>query len=630
LAELDEAAASDAADALATAFILESGRPLSFVHPLVRGSVYAELDAGERDRWHGRAAAALAVARAPADRVAVHLLACDPRSDPSAVNTLREAARSAHRRGATETAIAHLRRARREPPPPELQPQVDFELGAAELQAGAFGAAAGLLAEAAQRLPTPATRGMAAAQLGGALMFTGQVEEAVDALSAALDALPEEERELGLRLQVLRNATARGSPAARHRAQGAVDRFQAQADPPATAAERLWVAELAHRASLRETAEHARDLARRALGDGALLDDPGPSDPMFYPAPITLLLAGALEEATGVFSAVLEWARRHGSVFAFSQAAHLRAYCWWARGALSEAEADAELALAHPSFMVRPGVMALLEVRLVRGDVAGASQLWRDTRMDDDRLVGQSTVAHLAARAHLRAALGRTQDALDDLLGCGRLEDEWDIRTPALTNWRSDAAGLLASLGQREEARRLAREGLERSRLFGAAHRLGDSLLAAGRLEERPSGLALLEEAVDVLAPSSARLGHANALFELGAALRRAGKRADARGPLRDAIELARLCGAEPLATRAHDELVAAGARPRRDPIESRSQLTASELRVARLAADGMTNREIAQALFLTEKTIEVHLTSSYRKLDIGSRTQLARALPAA
>ena len=88
--------------------------------------------------------------------------------------------------------------------------------------------------------------------------------------------------------------------------------------------------------------------------------------------------------------------------------------------------------------------------------------------------------------------------------------------------------------------------------------------------------------------------------------------------------------GAGVLAAGAHDELVAAGARPRRDPVESRSALTASELRVARIAAEGLTNREIAQSLFLTEKTIEVHLTRVYRKLDIHSRSQLARALAAA
>jgi DNA-binding NarL/FixJ family response regulator len=113
----------------------------------------------------------------------------------------------------------------------------------------------------------------------------------------------------------------------------------------------------------------------------------------------------------------------------------------------------------------------------------------------------------------------------------------------------------------------------------------------------------------------------------LGAATRRAGRRAEAREPLREALEQARACGADAVAARAHEELVAAGARPRRDPTESRSTLTASEVRVARMAADGMTNREIAQALFLTENTIETHLRSVFRKLEIRSRSQLARAL---
>jgi DNA-binding NarL/FixJ family response regulator len=141
------------------------------------------------------------------------------------------------------------------------------------------------------------------------------------------------------------------------------------------------------------------------------------------------------------------------------------------------------------------------------------------------------------------------------------------------------------------------------------------------------AAIELLAESVAVLTPSPARLELALSLLELGAAHRRAGRRVDARVPLRDAVELAKRCGATRIAARAHDELVAAGAKPRRDPTESRSRLTASEARVARMAAEGMTNREIAQALFLTEKTIEVHLTSTYRKLDIASRSQLPRAL---
>jgi DNA-binding CsgD family transcriptional regulator len=230
-------------------------------------------------------------------------------------------------------------------------------------------------------------------------------------------------------------------------------------------------------------------------------------------------------------------------------------------------------------------------------------------------------------RARLRAALQRYDEAVEDLFACGRIEREWDIRTPMVTTWRADAAPLLAALGRHEEARALAREEVERCRAFGAPGPLGAALRTLGLLEPGDAGIALLEHAVACLEPSQARLEHALALLELGAALRRAGRRADARQPLREALDLAHACGADAIAVRSHDELVTAGARPRRDPIASRSNLTASELRVARLAAEGTTNREIAQTLFLTENTIETHLRSVFRKLDIRSRSQLARAL---
>jgi DNA-binding NarL/FixJ family response regulator len=167
-------------------------------------------------------------------------------------------------------------------------------------------------------------------------------------------------------------------------------------------------------------------------------------------------------------------------------------------------------------------------------------------------------------------------------------------------------------------------EDVTRSRAFGEPRALGMSLRAAGLAR---GSFEDLDESVAILRPSPARLELALSLLALGSAHRRAGRRTDARPVLAEAVELAAACGATAIAARAHDELVAAGARPRRDPIESRSKLTASEQRVARMAADGMTNREIAQALFLTEKTIEVHLTSTYRKLDISSRSQLPRAL---
>jgi DNA-binding CsgD family transcriptional regulator len=116
-------------------------------------------------------------------------------------------------------------------------------------------------------------------------------------------------------------------------------------------------------------------------------------------------------------------------------------------------------------------------------------------------------------------------------------------------------------------------------------------------------------------------------MTDLGALLRRANRRTEARGYLAVALEVAHRAGARPLARRAETELRAAGARPRRLVRTGREALTASEHRVAELAAQGLTNREIAQGLFVTARTVEGHLTNVFRKLHLGSRTELASAL---
>jgi DNA-binding CsgD family transcriptional regulator len=130
-----------------------------------------------------------------------------------------------------------------------------------------------------------------------------------------------------------------------------------------------------------------------------------------------------------------------------------------------------------------------------------------------------------------------------------------------------------------------------------------------------------------VLARAPARLEHARALTDLGAALRRANRRSEARGPLDEALTLARRCGAHALVQRASTELRAAGGWPSEPERSGVQQLTASERRVAEMAADGHSNPEIAQALFVTRKTVETHLGHVYRKLGISGRGQLGQAL---
>jgi DNA-binding CsgD family transcriptional regulator len=170
-------------------------------------------------------------------------------------------------------------------------------------------------------------------------------------------------------------------------------------------------------------------------------------------------------------------------------------------------------------------------------------------------------------------------------------------------------------------------EELALARTWGAPRALGAALRAAGLIEGGTRGLALLEEAVQVLSKSAAKLEHAKSRTELGAALRRANRRSQAREQLRQAVELAAICGAASLAARAESELLATGARPRRIALSGVASLTPSERRVAEMAAEGLTNREIAQALFIAPRTVEVHLTSIYRKLRIRSRSQLPAVL---
>ncbi|MBV8952900.1 MAG: hypothetical protein JO179_02110 [Solirubrobacterales bacterium] len=144
------------------------------------------------------------------------------------------------------------------------------------------------------------------------------------------------------------------------------------------------------------------------------------------------------------------------------------------------------------------------------------------------------------------------------------------------------------------------------------------------RGEER---LALLEEAVSVLEHSARRLELARALVDLGREWTRVGRRREARDLQRRAIKLADDCGAVALGERARAELQAGPGRRARTELTGRSALTAAEWRVCRQAAAGGTNRDIAETLFVTEKTVERHLSSAYQKLGIRSRFQLAAAI---
>jgi DNA-binding CsgD family transcriptional regulator len=193
--------------------------------------------------------------------------------------------------------------------------------------------------------------------------------------------------------------------------------------------------------------------------------------------------------------------------------------------------------------------------------------------------------------------------------------------------WRPHLAQALLLAGQHDEARAVAGEHAALARAWGAPRPLARALRLQGLTLGGQEGILSLQESVEVARDSPGRLELALSLVELGAAERRANRRTAARDPLQEGMALAHQCGARALQERALTELLAAGARPRRPPASGRDTLTPSELRIAGLAGEGLTNREIAQQLFITPKTVEAHLARAFRKLHIDSRAQLPAAL---
>jgi DNA-binding CsgD family transcriptional regulator/tetratricopeptide (TPR) repeat protein len=627
LADLGDEAASEAAAALARVDILRPQPPFGFVHPLLRAAVYDALSPAERDSGHARAARLLEAGGAEPERVAAHLLLAPGSGEANVVAVLREAARQAGSRGAAESAVAYLRRALAEPPPATERADLLLELGSVEALVSGD-AAVEHLQEAHRLFDDPIRRAETALVLGQQLLLIFSRGDESDAvLSQALDELggaaPELERLLEAAL--IMNAISQAS--LYHRAVERLERLRGRPRDTTVGEKTLLAVSAFHDANAGAPADVVVPLARRALAEGTLIREAPAVN--FVLAAAVLALAD-LDEAVIAYDGALAQAHRRGSIYTFAVAKVFRAQAFVWRGELGEAEADCHEAFAATetwgtSWLIS-GLLApfLADALMEQGKLEeAAAALARVESLPDTSqffLLSDS-------RARYRLLRGDLAGGVEDLFAAGRHFESIGWTNPAYLAWRSEAALALLQLGDHDEARRLAAEELELARTWGAPRALGAALRAVGLVEGGKVGLARLEEAVAVLADSPAKLEHAKGRVELGAALRRANRRLDAREQLRQGLELATICGAAPLAARAETELLATGARPRRISLSGVGSLTPSERRVAQLAAEGPTNREIAQALFVTSRTVEVHLTSIYGKLGISSRSQLAGAL---
>lgn len=616
-----------AVQSLVEAGFLRPGRPLAFAQTMVRASVRSQLTEAERARLHARAATLLRDAGLRADVLAPHLLATEPSGDGEVVRLLRAAGARSLRQGAPDLAREYLRRALREPPAAAELAGVLSELGEAEWCCGDdLESATEHLREALARTDDPALRPARALALHQAVFVSGRLVEAYELLEHEI------ERVRGLadpeavwRMEAALSSIGLLNPATVGRANDRLARFETLAGD--TPGELLQVANVACWKWAAGTAAETVEQGRRALAAArAQAADASDSIPI-YEALWVLCYADAHELALSVLDDTLADARARGSVFGISTSCALRALIAWQRGDVTGAEQEARTAAVLPglSDFVRPPLFGTLALALVaRGDLEGAEAAIAESGCGPSlpEFVCLNPVFH--ARGVLRAAQGRYEAALADFTEFGERCARIDLRNPG-DPWRLGAAECLLRLGGDAEAVRLADEQVALARRWGTASALGIALhgqaLASGG---DPEALAA---AAAVLADSPARLDHARCLVDLGAALRRANQRAAAREPLREGLELAGRCGADALVRRAHDELVVAGGRPRRRMFSGPDALTPSERRVAELAADGLSNREIAQLLYVTTKTVDNHLARAYSKLGISSRGELPGAL---
>ncbi len=621
---------NEAGASLVAASLFSDGPALAFAHPLVREAVLTDMGERARRSANSQAARLLDEEGAGLDTVAAHLMLAEPMADEWVVAKLREAAASAIGRGAPEAAGGYLRRALEEPPAVADRIAVKRDLGLALLR-GDDEDGIGVLREVHATAESREERAEVAAVLSNSLMFRARHDEAEAILHGALEENPDLTDRLGvnLRLHILL-ATLGG--------------FERLPERYLPGPEEEVATDLVEGRAILGQAALLYALGMGPMGDVPRLVERMGSDAdvqrsdarVGYPGNPPLLALSLADRGDLVltqFPNLLVGSEARGTLSGVTGVYGTRAYCRLLDGELSEAQADAETALriSVEAKFVTPLMSwlgAAARAMTARGEAEAAIALF-DRFAEEIGGVppGIPGAAALVGRGEALQALSRHAEACDDFRAADERVAWIPWLNPEAQGCRPGLARSLAALGHDEEAGRVAAECLEQAERAGGPRGIGVALRLSGALGGGAEAIELLRRSAELLASTRAKLQHAESLIELGAALRRANHRKEAREPLAEGLEIAHRCGAALLEERARTELAAAGARPRsvvRTGVES---LTPSELRVASLASQGMTNREVAQALTVTPKTVETHLRHVFQKLDLTKRTELVGAL---
>ena len=602
--------------------ILTTEAPFEWSHPLVRRSLYDNLTVTERDALHERAADVLRRAAAPPGAIATHLAALRPAGHAEVVAGLLDAVDEALARDASDVAVALLRRALEENAAEPSRASLLLRLGQVGITRRDPGAAVPLR-EVRALSSDRRERTLAAMALAETLTFDGQWDESAATVDEAIAELGGEDPELTLELEVVRAVIGAFDPAHAGELWRDRGRLLALSDGEAWPA-RALAALLAIISAFRgEHLDDIESLCEHALGNGALFGERGAGAWASSHLLAALTITEAHDRALAVADGLEDAARAQGSAANLVIAEAYRGWIPARRGDLVAAE---ELLRPIVDTATADGMLLVLvnalwwmrDLLLERSSHEDLVAIVEQLELPPAFAQAAGGAWVLSVRGHLRAARAACSEAEQDLRAAGRIFEGLGFG-PVHDPWRS-ALALVLGPESIDEARALVADELGLATASGLARPLGIVLRASGLITGGDSGIEILRESVAVLADSPARYEHARSLVELGAALRRSGRRADSREPLETAMELAFLGGAERLVAQAREELLAAGARPRQIVRSGISALTASERRIVRLAVEGRSNPEIAQALYVSVKTVESHLSSTYRKLDLSGR----------
>ena len=606
--------------------LIDFGSQVRFRHPLVRSAVYRAASPDELQSVH-RALALSTDAELDPDRRAWHRAQAAPALDEDVAAELERSAGRVQARGGVAAAAAFLERAAGLTPSPVRRAQRALDAAQAKLQAGAYGAALVLLT-AADAGPLDNLRRARVDMLRARIAFaSSRANEAAPLLLAAARRLEPLDAALAREtyLDAFSAAMFAGRLAGGHglpEIAAAARRAPPASDPPRKADMLLdGLAVL-----FTDGYAAGAPICRRAL-QAFCREDTSAEDDLRWLWLASITAADLWEDETWYVLSTrhVEIARDAGVLSELPLALTSRIFVHLFAGELPAAASLADHASAvneaTGSNLAPFGALGLAAVQGITG-VAG-ELIEASMREVVVRGEGIGVTVTQWASALLCNGLGGFHDALVAAQQAGEYPHE-----PAVANW-----GLieLIEAAARSGRTELAADAIDRlskmTSASGTDWALGVEARSRALLSEGDAAERLYREAIERLSRTRVRLELARSHLLYGEWLRRAGRRRDARAPLRTAHEMLTAMGAEAFAERARRELLVTGEKARTRSVETRDELTAQEMQIARLASNGRTNAEIGAQLFISPRTVEWHLRNVFGKLDIRSRRELAIAL---